>query len=163
MSGVGLAQRNLMQANADGRLSDQGYLQQTEQLGKNGLIAAGVGLAISLSLISGIGEEAAPAEMRTVVIGRNMEERVIPYAERHGLEYYHGTPKWVPNGLRRAAPKTLHKIDLWFDRRWINSEIRAGSRFIDIGESRGLPPSDFYNMEREQLNEYLNYTQAIQP
>ena len=36
---------------------------------------------------------------RTVVIGRNMSDRVIPYAESNGADWYGGTPRWVPRGL----------------------------------------------------------------
>src|SRR6188472_1835852 len=40
---------------------------------------------------------------------------------------------------------------LWFDKRWINSQMRRGNRIVDIGEPPGYPPSDFYNMELNQV------------
>ena len=36
---------------------------------------------------------AAGAASRTVVMGRNMAGRVIPYAEKNGYDYYAGTPR----------------------------------------------------------------------
>lgn len=60
-------------------------------------------------------------------------------------------------------PKTLNKVDLWFNRRWIRGEMGAGSRIIDIGEPPGWNPSSFYNMELEQVAGYGKYFQDIQP
>lgn len=101
----------------------------------------------------------------TVAIGRNMGQRVIPYAERNGYGYYKGTPEWVPRKTiaRMASPATLDKVDLLFNKRWINSQMRQGNRIVDIGEPPGYPPSDFYNMELNQVRGYGNYSQDIQP
>lgn len=41
--------------------------------------------------------------------------------------------------------------------------MKSGSRIIDIGEPPGMPPSDFYNMELNQVDGYWNYFQDIQP
>lgn len=90
-------------------------------------------------------------------MGRNMQGRVIPYAEKNGYDYYGGTPGWVPRSLERVAPNKMRKVDLWFNERWINNEMDAGSRIIDIGEPPGMPPSDFYNMEQQQVDGYWNY------
>jgi RHS repeat-associated protein len=111
---------------------------------------------------SSAAESATTAE-RTVVIGRNMAGRVRPYAEKNGYDVYGGTPKWIPRGLQRVAPRTLDRVDLWFNKRWINSEMRAGSRVMDIGEPPGMPPSDFYNMELQQVDGYWNYFKDLQP
>jgi hypothetical protein len=106
---------------------------------------------------------AAEAE-RTVVIGRNMGERVIPYAESNGADWYGGTPRWVPRGLiEKISPSALEKTDLWFNGRWINSEMQAGSRIVDIGEPPGYPPSPFYNMERTRVDGYWNLFKDPQP
>lgn len=107
--------------------------------------------------------EAAGGAERTVVMGRNMGGRVIPYPEKNGYDYYSGTPSWIPRSLERVAPNTMRKVDLWFNKRWINNEIAAGSRIIDIGEPPGMPPSDFYNMEQGQVDGYWNYFQDPQP
>jgi RHS repeat-associated protein len=90
-----------------------------------------------------------------VVIGRNMSGRVIPYAERHGYDYYKGTPRWIPFRSQ--------KVDLWFNRRWIRSAMQQGSRIADIGEPPGMPPSVFYEMERAETSGYFNYFQDPQP
>lgn len=71
-------------------------------------------------------------------------------------------PRYVgPDG--RRSPRAMEKIDLWFNKRWINNQMRTGSRIVDIGEPPGYPPSAFYNMERQQVNGYWNYVQDIGP
>lgn len=98
-------------------------------------------------------------------MGRNMGQRVIPYAERNGYGYYEGTPRYVPRKTiaRTTSPATLNKVDLWFNKRWINGQMRRGNRIVDVCEPPGYPPSDFYNMELDQVRGYWNYVQDIQP
>lgn len=101
---------------------------------------------------------------RTVAMGRNMADRVIPYAQRNGYDWYKGTPGWVPRGaIEKVSPRALERTDLWFNKRWIKGEMRSGSRIMDIGEPPGYPPSIFYNMERQQVSGYRNYFQDFQP
>ncbi|MGX7681529.1 hypothetical protein ACSMXN_21815 [Jatrophihabitans sp. DSM 45814] len=83
--------------------------------------------------------------------------------EKNGYAYYGATLKIIPRVLERVAPKTMKRVDLWFNKRWINGEMDAGSRIINIGEPPGIPPSDFYNMELDQVDGYWNYFQDIQP
>jgi hypothetical protein len=83
-----------------------------------------------------------------------MPVRVIPYATEHGDDFYKGTPKYIPF--------RIHKLDLWFDKKWIRREVRQGSRVIDIGEPPNMPPSDFYDMERAETQGYRNYSQDPQ-
>lgn len=92
-----------------------------------------------------------------------MAGRVIPYAEKNGYDYYGGTPKWIPRSLQSIAPRALNRIDLWFNTRWIDGEVTAGSRIIDIGQPPGMPPSEFYSMELEHTDGYWNYSQDYQP
>lgn len=130
-------------------------------------IPGGAGLAkdaiLGLKSIRAVEEGVSAA--KTVAMGRNMGQRVIPYAERNGYGYYRGTPKWVPRKTiaRTTSPATLDKVDLWFNNRWINGQMRRGSRIVDIGEPPGYPPSDFYDMELNQVRGYWNYFQDIQP
>lgn len=84
-----------------------------------------------------------------------MSGRVTPYAERHGYDYYRGTPRWVPFRSQR--------VDLWFNRRWIRGEVKQGSRITDIGQPPGMPPSVFYDMERAETRGYFNYFEDLQP
>lgn len=111
----------------------------------------------------GIAANTSNAVERTVVMGRNMPGRVIPYVDKNGYGHYGGTPKIIPRGLERVTPNTIKKVDLWFNKSWLDSEMSSGSRLIDIGEPPGLPPSEFYNMELNQVDGYGNYFQDIQP
>jgi hypothetical protein len=107
---------------------------------------------------------AAKGTTRTVTMGRNMGERVVPYAEKHGYDWYRGTSRWVPRKtLERISPATLQRIDLWFNRRWIRREMRRGSDIVDIGEPAGYPRSAFYEMERREVSGYPRYRQDPQP
>ncbi len=126
-------------------------------------LAGGVNLIVTRAGATDLVAEDASAAERTVVMGRNMGGRVIPYAEKNGFDYYKGTPSWIPRGLQRVAPKTLNRVDMWFNKRWINNEMNAGSKIIDIGEPPGMPPSDFYDMELDQVDGYWNYFQDFQP
>ena len=93
-----------------------------------------------------------------------MADRVIPYAQKNGYDWYKGTPGWVPRGaIEKVSPRALERTDLWFNKRWIKGEMRNGSRIMDIGEPPGYPPSTFYNMERQQVSGYWNYFQDFQP
>lgn len=109
------------------------------------------------------GNPHTPGAPKVVVVGRNMDDRVLPYVAKHGYDYYKGTPTIIPRSLDRVAPNMLRRIDLWFNKRWINSQMRQGKRIIDIGEPEGYQPSVFYEMERIQLDGYWNYVQDPQP
>jgi len=65
--------------------------------------------------------------------------------------------------LRRKSIIRSITVTLWFNKRWIKNQMRRGNRIIDIGEPPGMPPSDFYDMERRLTNGYWNYFQDIQP
>jgi len=119
------------------------------------LKAAREGIAVERLARAGMAADRLAGAQRTVAMGRNMADRVIPYAEKHGYDYYKGSPKWVP--FRND------KVDLFFNKRWINNEMRRGSQIVDIGEPPGMPPSAFYNMERQQVSGYSKYVQDIQP
>lgn len=113
--------------------------------------------------LGGFGVAANTAE-RTVAMGRNMTDRVIPYAAKNGYDWYGGTPSWVPrSGIEGISPRALERTDLWFNQRWIRGEMGGGSRIVDIGEPAGYPPSGFYDMERQQVSGFWNYVKDIQP
>ena len=124
--------------------------------------AAATGLRSLLGRLRG--DTAAKGTTRTVTMGRNMGERVIPYAEKRGYDWYRGTPGWVPRKtLERISPATLQRTDLWFNKRWIRREMRRGSDIVDIGEPAGYARSPFYEMERSQVSGYPRYRQDPQP
>jgi hypothetical protein len=82
---------------------------------------------------------------RTAVIGETTG-RVVPYAERHGYEYFE------PKG---------HKL-FWMkeNREWIHSCMDKGYTIIDIGlDPNKVLRSPFYRMEVDELNarNYYNW------
>lgn len=53
------------------------------------------------------------------------------------------------------------------NKRWINDVMKEGREIIDIGpdftrRSLGSKPSSFYNMERLQVEGYLNYSKVFE-
>ena len=114
--------------------------------------------------MGGSARVAAGAGKSTVAMGRNMSQRVIPYAEKNGYGYYPGTPSWVPRQtIGKVSQKGLERIDMSFNKQWINHQMKAGNRVVDIGEIPGMPASKFYNMERQQVSGYSNYFRDPQP
>ncbi|WP_180936505.1 RHS repeat-associated core domain-containing protein [Nocardioides ungokensis] len=95
----------------------------------------------------------------TMVMGRIMGSRVIPYAEAHGGGYYNGTPTFLHDGLERV-PGLQQKVDVWVNKKWINYQMMEGKNLFDVGGPGSLPPSDFYNMELNQVASYPHYSQA---
>ncbi|TFC07127.1 hypothetical protein E3O46_13490 [Cryobacterium glucosi] len=123
-----------------------------------GAVAGGVVTAVVSGGASaaggGAGSAAVQVSNETLVIGRGMA-RVVPYAEQIGARTYAGTPSWVP--LRNET------IDLFFNKAFISSEMRAGTRIVDIGAPAGATPSQFYELEQRLLNGYTNYVKDLQP
>ena len=113
----------------------------------------------------GAGRLASRASEQTVAMGRNMTDRVIPYARTHGYGYYAGTPSWIPRRTieRSMGADRLRSVDLWFNRAWIRGQMRQGHRIVDIGEPPGYRPSEFYDMELNEVSGYWNYTRDPQP
>lgn len=90
-----------------------------------------------------------------VVIGENMR-RVTSYAALIGGHVYRP---------RKNDPFDK-QLALYRNGRWIQSMIRQGREVIDIGpdfarRSLGRPPSEYYNLERRQLEGYENYSKVF--
>lgn len=49
--------------------------------------------------------------------------------------------------LDRIAPNLLRKIDPWFNKRSILTQVSHGNKLVDIGAPPGMPPSEFYDMD----------------
>jgi len=80
-------------------------------------------------------------------IGRNMKDRVIPYAKERGYRYFEPDP----NG-----PSVMRQ-----NRNWLKQQMREGRWIYDIGEGNNpLPPSNFYDWERRFL-ERTRYSRCI--
>lgn len=80
---------------------------------------------------------------RTVVIGEDMEGRVIPTAQKIGADWYHAPDappeRWMEN-----------------DRQWINDQMDQGCTIVDCGPAPGRAnfpsaTSPYYQMELDQI------------
>src|SRR5690242_2705607 len=97
----------------------------------------------------GVGPE-EEAEKETVVIGENMKDRVIPYAEKIGAKYYKAVGKRAENWMAN-------------NKRWIQRVIKAGKKVVDIGEDASRTKrSDNYRMEKDELKRQ-NYPVTSDP
>ena len=86
----------------------------------------------------------SPAQSQTtVVIGEDMQNRVIPLAEQNGFTYYQPGPSLGSRAANLAANQT-----------WLQTMINQGSTIIDIGPAPGRSYlSPFYQMESQMVNE----------
>jgi RHS repeat-associated protein len=117
----------------------------------------GGGVALSGAGIGWLASEATAGgepDVRPVVIGEN-QQRVIAYAEAHGLDYYHS---WRSHGgffMQQNAE-------------WLEHDVMARSRtIVDIGPAPGNKfypdiSSPYYQMERDMIEDrkYPYYVQA---
>ncbi len=94
---------------------------------------------------------------RTLVIGENMTDRVIPFAEKYGFEIYPGMPNFR---VGMEAEAMLH------NQAFIETKMAQGFRIVDIGPDfakraiRG-GPSPFYNMERTITKGYEGFEKTF--
>ena len=94
---------------------------------------------------------------RTVIIGENMTERVIPYARKIGADYYKAKLWSHPNNWMKN------------NEAWIRKQMREASHIIDIGPDvarraiKGSSP--YYEMEKTKIKKwnYPHYTVRLQP
>lgn len=98
-----------------------------------------------------------------MTMGRAMVGRVIPYAESHDFGYYKGKPTGIRNALQKVSAKLTDSVDLWTNKKWINYQMMQGKGLVDIGQPPGMPASEFYDMERRQVQGYSGYSKDIQP
>ena len=76
------------------------------------------------------------------MIGENMKDRVIPYAEKVGAKYYKAVGKRAENWMAN-------------NKRWIQRVIKAGKKVVDIGEDATRSKrSDNYEMEKSELKRH---------
>jgi RHS repeat-associated protein len=110
-------------------------------------IVGGAIATLPLIVVPGEGEAEAAlgAEARAVVIGEDMQGRVIPTAKALGVDWYR------PRG---SNPETWMRNN----RRWINKQMDQGCRIFDCGPAPGRtnypgPTSPSYKMELDQIRQ----------
>jgi hypothetical protein len=85
----------------------------------------------------------APSTIKkTIVIGEDMFNRVIPYSHKYGFKYFKPRGTNSANWMRNQV-------------QWIRQQIQApGTRIIDIGPKGPAPSSPYYMKELEMLKKY---------
>lgn len=61
------------------------------------------------------------------------------------------------------SPRVTEIVDLWFNEKWINYQMKEGKTLVDIGEVAGDPPSKYYDFERQQVDGCSGYVSDAQP
>ncbi|OGX06963.1 MAG: hypothetical protein A2Z88_04115 [Omnitrophica WOR_2 bacterium GWA2_47_8] len=112
------------------------YLTHPEKLLEAGAIIVPIGgagtFAKKAAGFCSVGE-------KTIVIGEDMTNRVIPFAKRIGAEYYSPTQTIQQMGGLRNALRA--NID------WLTGKVKSGYRVIDIGPKDKKAISIFYRAE----------------
>ncbi len=90
---------------------------------------------------------------KILVIGENMDRRVIPYAEKIGAEYYSGMPNFK---------KGMESKGLLHNEAAIKQKMSEGYEILDIGpdfakRSKTGTSSANYEMERRVTKNYSGY------
>jgi RHS repeat-associated protein len=105
----------------------------------------------------GATETTAAAESKVLVIGENMSQRVVPYAEKIGAEIYPGMPGYKA-GMQAEA--------LLDNGLYIEKAKDLGYRIIDIGPDFARraatgTASEGYQLERFLTKDYTGYEKAF--
>ena len=106
------------------------------------------------------GARQASRELKPVVIGEDMAQRVKPYAKRKG---YLTIEDFIPETVWQEAFARGEAEALALNRRWIMQMMGEGRLIIDIGPSmsrrvlKGIPASKFYELERRLIRGYPHY------
>ncbi|MEM9859802.1 MAG: RHS repeat-associated core domain-containing protein, partial [Bacteroidota bacterium] len=80
---------------------------------------------------------------KIIVIGEDMLNRVIPYAEKYGFKYFKPRGKNPANWMKNQV-------------QWIRRQIKdPNTTIIDIGPKRSTPASKYYMKELEMLRKWL--------
>jgi hypothetical protein len=81
------------------------------------------------------GFESSESKPKKIVIGENMSERVIPFAERIGADYYKPRATNKDNFIRN-------------NKKWIQTQMRQGKEIVDLGvDPQRSVRSPYYEME----------------
>ncbi len=106
------------------------------------------------------GARQASRELKPVVIGEDMAQRVKPYAKRKG---YLTIEDFIPETVWQEAFARGEAEALALNRRWIMRMMGEGRLIIDIEPSmsrrvlKGIPASKFYELERRLIRGYPHY------
>ena len=99
---------------------------------------------------------------RTYVVGGDMKNRVIPYAQAHGYEYWTGPNSRIFDALNKLNGRVADAYSSVSQRWWINKATRSGARVVDIGTAPGTQPSQLYQIELRRLDHYWNTVRSPQ-
>ena len=106
------------------------------------------------------GARQASRELKPVVIGEDMAQRVKPYAKQKG---YLTIEDFIPETVWQEAFARGEAEALALNRQWIMQMMGEGRLIIDIGPSmsrrvlKGIQASKFYELERRLIRGYPHY------
>jgi len=122
-----------------------------------GVLPYGEEIVPAVRRIFSAGRRLRAAESKVLVIGENMSQRVIPYAEKIGAEIYPGMPGY--NSTLRAEALLDNGL-------YIEKAKELGYRIIDIGPDFAKraatgTSSEAYQLERFLTKDYVGYEKAF--
>ena len=98
-----------------------------------------VGIKTTGSTMLNVGIKGLINPKKTVVIGEDMANRVIPFAEKNGYKYFKPRGKNPKNWINNQ-------------KQWINRQIRdSKTEIIDIGPKGSQPTSVYYKIELNEI------------
>lgn len=104
-----------------------------------GLLSLGLGILDVGTGGSAVGIKGLINPKKTVVIGEDMANRVIPFAEKNGYKYFKPRGKNPKNWINNQ-------------KQWINRQIRdSKTEIIDIGPKGSQPTSVYYKIELNEI------------
>lgn len=89
---------------------------------------------------------------KTIIIGRDMENRVVPFAKETGAKWYKA---WRFENYDETVALRRNEA-------WIRRKIQEGYKFVDIGDGK-LGSSKYLEMERGIIkDEGASYTRLFE-
>ena len=111
------------------------------------LTEQGASTGISVGQIDGI--PAGNVSPGSIAIGENMTDRVVPFAESIGADYYVPTQSISEVGMQKALENNAD---------WFIGKLNAGYRVYDLGIDVNRARSVFYSMEDQTAMEWSSTT-----
>jgi hypothetical protein len=120
-----------------------------------------IGLGGGVDDVAGMDDDVA-------VIGENMKDRILPYADEIGARYYEGMDYNYEFIKSTYGEGVANEMSLMHNQNWIESLMASGAEIVDIGpdfprrlEFGKTGISRNYEMERMLTKNYPEYNKAF--